>query len=232
MQALFNESSEKDLFAHFFKSSSVGLAVFDEQLRYQMLNPYLAATHGASAEAHFGKHVREILGDIALQVEPAMQQVLATQQPVFNVQVLGPLPGRLHGGRWIDNFFPLSDSGGAVKGVGAVVIELHKHASFQQPHEKAPIAGEVIRSWKDIAEYVGTCVKTLQRWEHAYGFPVRRLSHNKGAVVFTLTKEVDDWINRRSQILRGHGHIALVEVPPSTSKDSPDLIGKSGKPRR
>ena len=230
MQAIFNESFDKDLSAHFFKSSSVGLAVFDEQLRYRMVNPYLAATHGPSAEAHFGKHVRDILGEIALQVEPAIQQVLATQQPVFNVQVLGPLPGRLHGGRWTDNFFPISDLNGGVKGVGAVVIELPKHVSFQLPHQKAVIEGGVIRSWKDIAEYVGACVKTLQRWEHAYGFPVRRLSHNKGAVVFTLTREVDDWINRRSQILDGGN--TLVEPLKAPSKDRTELRGKSGKPQR
>jgi PAS domain-containing protein len=233
MQARFNDLLEADrIFADFFKSSSVGLAVFDEQLRYRMLNPYLAATHGASAEVHLGKHVREILGKFASQVEPAIQRVLVTERPTFNVEVFGPLPGRPSGSRWIDNFFPISDSNGRVKAVGAVVVELPKHVQVNAPHNTTPLAGGVIRSWKDIAQYVGACIKTLQRWEHTYGFPVRRLNQNKGAVVFALASEVDDWINCRSRFAAGHGHIASGDVPapsstnPSTlhaNQEGPDL---------
>lgn len=213
-----NELFEADrLFADFFKSSSVGLAVFDRQLRYRTLNPYLAAVHGASAQAHVGKHIREILGSFAQQVEPALKRVLATRQPVFNIEISGALPGRLHGGHWVDNFFPIAGSDGVVKQVGAVVVELPEHARLQVLQGAASLAGEVLRSWKDIARYVGTCVKTVQRWEHSYGFPVRRLSHNKGAVVFALTAEMDDWIHRRSHLTNGQKYVPLVESRPSPS---------------
>jgi hypothetical protein len=187
------------LFADFFNSSNVGLAIFDQQLRYRMLNPCLAASNGTSADSHLGKHVREILGNVALQVEPAIQQVFATGRSVVNCEVAGALPNRLGGGHWMDNFFPMADSNGRVKQVGAVVVELERNIQLQRTHPNAWSTAAVLRSWKDIAQYVQACVKTVQRWEHAYNFPVRRLSPNKGAVVFALRKEVDGWLRDRAR---------------------------------
>jgi len=56
-----------------FNNSAVGLAIFDTRLRYQALNPTLAAMHGIPAEFHLGKSLREILGDLASRVEPAIK---------------------------------------------------------------------------------------------------------------------------------------------------------------
>jgi hypothetical protein len=39
----------------------------------------------------------------------------------------------------------------------------------------------------------------VQRWEQSYGFPTRRLKASKGAVVFALPEEVDNWMRARSQ---------------------------------
>ncbi len=188
------------LFADFFNSSNVGLAIFDQQLRYRMLNSCLAASNGTSADSHLGKHVREILGNVALQVEPAIQQVFDTARSVVNCEVAGALPTKPDGGHWIDNFFPMADSNGRVKQVGAVVVELGRNIQLQPTHSNARSASAVLRSWKDIAQYVGACVRTVQRWEHAYEFPVRRLSPQKGAVVFASRNEVDGWLRGRLAI--------------------------------
>jgi hypothetical protein len=188
------------LFADFFNSSNVGLAIFDQQLRYQMLNPCLAATNGTSAESHLGKHVREILGSVALQVEPGIQQVFATARPVVNCQVVGALPTKPGEGHWIDNFFPMADSHGSVKQVGVVVVEfqpdtrLEPAGAIHEAESSLHAGHEVLRSWKEIANYVGACVKTVQRWEQHYSFPIRRLKRSKGAAVFALKAEVDSWV--------------------------------------
>jgi hypothetical protein len=55
----------------------------------------------------------------------------------------------------------------------------------------------MLRSWKDISNYVGACVKTVQRWEENYNLPIRRLERSKGASVFALKAEVDSWILTR-----------------------------------
>src|ERR1039458_10390833 len=183
------------LLADFFYNSSVGLAIFDDQLRYQALNHCLAAMHGIPVESHLGKTPREILGIIALQVEPAIKQVFTTGTST-----------KAAGGRWVNHLFPLKDANGRVKQVGAVVVELRPNTKLELVgaiHEADSLpdaANEVLRSWKEIANYVGACVKTVQRWEQRYNLPIRRIERSKGAVVFALKAEVDSWLRMRTQI--------------------------------
>jgi hypothetical protein len=189
------------MLAEFFKDSLVGMAIFDERLYYQMVNPYLAASNGTTIECHMGKHVQEILGSVSLQVELAIQQVFATGQPVLNCEVAGPLPSRPGGGHWVDSFFPIADSSGKVKRVGAVVVELEKGQRLDPVRGNNVFVNHVLRSWKDIAQYMGTCVKTVQRWERAYDLPVRRVQPGKGSVVLAFTNEVDQWLLQRTHNL-------------------------------
>lgn len=186
------------IFAEFFNRSNVGLAVFDEALCYRMLNYYLAASNGTSIESHLGKHVREILGEVGLQVEPAIKQVFATAQPVLNCEVAGVLPTKPGGGHWVDTFFPIAGTDGSVKQVGVVVVELAEDIHIEQANEHLRSPVPVLRSWKDIAQYVRTSVKTVQRWEHSHDFPVRRVNPTKGSVVFALQEEIDEWLRSRN----------------------------------
>jgi len=187
--------------AEFFQDSMVGLAIFDERLYYQMVNPYLAASNGTPIESHMGKHVQEILGSVSLPVELAIQQVFATGQPVLNCEVAGPLPTKPGGGHWVDSFFPIADSSGRVKRVGAIVVELEKEQRLERVCDNSAFVNHVLRSWKDIAQYMGTCVKTVQRWERAYDLPVRRVQPGKGSVVLAFKNEVDRWLLNRSREL-------------------------------
>jgi PAS domain-containing protein len=189
------------MLAEFFKDSMVGLAIFDERLYYQMVNPYLAASNGTPIESHMGKHVQEILGSVSLPVELAIQQVFATGQPVLNCEVAGPLPTKPGGGHWVDSFFPIADSSGRVKRVGAIVVELEKEQRLERVCDNSAFVNQVLRSWKDIAQYMGTCVKTVQRWERAYDLPVRRVQPGKGSVVLAFKNEVDQWLLNRSREL-------------------------------
>ena len=53
----------------------------------------------------------------------------------------------------------------------------------------------VLTSWKEIAQYVGKGVRTVQRWEAQLGFPVRRKSeHAKGSII-AFSEEIDSWLN-------------------------------------
>lgn len=191
-------SSTEEIFETFFESSNVGMAILDLKLRYRMVNHYLAAAHGAPIESHPGKHVREVLGALSVRVEEALNHVLVTKKPVCGVEIVGRLPGSSTPWHWIVNYFPIADSDGIVKELGAVVLEVPKHV-LPRPSENSTPSKGVIRSWKEIAEYVGACVKTVQRWERTLGFPVRRLNRKKGAIVFALSREIDDWLNRTSR---------------------------------
>jgi ATP-dependent 26S proteasome regulatory subunit len=55
----------------------------------------------------------------------------------------------------------------------------------------------VLASWKDLATYVGKGVRTVQRWESALGFPVRRSGGPGKSAVVAFTDEVDSWFAAR-----------------------------------
>jgi len=59
--------------------------------------------------------------------------------------------------------------------------------------------GETLRSWKEISAYTGVSIRTLQRWERAFGLPVRRVSTKRGSVVFAFRSELDFWLRTRSK---------------------------------
>jgi len=55
---------------------------------------------------------------------------------------------------------------------------------------------EVLNSWKEISNYIGRGIRTVQRWEKDFGLPVRRPSgHLKGSV-FALRHEIDEWVTK------------------------------------
>ncbi len=49
-----------------------------------------------------------------------------------------------------------------------------------------------LSSWKEIAAYFGHDQRTVKRWEHSRGLPVRRLPGSRGHV-FALVSEVEAW---------------------------------------
>lgn len=53
-----------------------------------------------------------------------------------------------------------------------------------------------LNGWKDIANYLGKGVRTVQRWEKQYGLPVRRIGEDGGDIVFAYVREIDEWLRR------------------------------------
>lgn len=57
------------------------------------------------------------------------------------------------------------------------------------------MATTLLTSWKEIAQYVGKGVRTVQRWEHDLGLPVRRPEKaSSKAPVLIETAALDRWI--------------------------------------
>jgi hypothetical protein len=51
----------------------------------------------------------------------------------------------------------------------------------------------VLNSWKEISQYMGRSVRTLQRWER-YGLPVHRPSGKDKSSVYALPHELNRWL--------------------------------------
>jgi hypothetical protein len=65
----------------------------------------------------------------------------------------------------------------------------------------------VLTSWKEIAQYLGKGVRTVQRWETLYGLPVRRArGMDDRKAVLAIPEELDDWA--RSQESRPRSELA------------------------
>ena len=58
---------------------------------------------------------------------------------------------------------------------------------------------EILRSWKEIASYAGVSVRTVQRWEREFGFPMRRLKTKKGALVFAFKADLHSWLRAKTE---------------------------------
>lgn len=55
-----------------------------------------------------------------------------------------------------------------------------------------------LESWKDIAAYLRTSVRTVQRWEEQNGLPVHRVMREKRAAIFAHPHELDAWLAQRT----------------------------------
>jgi hypothetical protein len=81
-----------------------------------------------------------------------------------------------------------------------------------------PEESAVLSSWKDIARYMGKGVRTVQRWEHHLGLPVRRpngASH-KSAVLLDRS-ELDAWLATRFSARSAARELAAKATEPSDS---------------
>jgi formate hydrogenlyase transcriptional activator len=116
-------SDPEKLIAAYFSSSTLGLCILDTGFHYLAINNTLAEMNSLPTADHIGKTVRDILGDFADLVEPHLQRVLTTGQPVLNLELAAVLPRRKEIGYWNEHFFPIKDESGMVTRIGVVVAE-------------------------------------------------------------------------------------------------------------
>jgi len=125
-------SDPEKLLAAYFSSSTLGLCILDAKLRYLAINDTLASMNGIPVQAHLGKTIREILGDFADKIEPKLQRVLATGQPVLNYEISAQLPTRKEIGNWIEHYFPIKDETGAVTRIGVIAAEITEQKRMEE----------------------------------------------------------------------------------------------------
>jgi hypothetical protein len=58
----------------------------------------------------------------------------------------------------------------------------------------------ILTSWKEIAQYMGKGVRTVQRWEAYFGLPVRRPTANSHHAVLAIPAELDAWIQAKTKV--------------------------------
>ena len=71
-----------------------------------------------------------------------------------------------------------------------------------------PMPELVLRSWKEIACYVGSGVRSAQRWERERGLPVRRqCGHARGSVM-AFPEELEAWLHSAPTAVLNRSNLA------------------------
>jgi len=114
-------------------NAPVGFVFFDSNLRYRVVNSYLAEMNGIPALEHIGRTVEEIVPTLAPQARRAFREVMETQKPVLDREFSGETPkqpGQLR--YWKESWYPVKGPGGSFIGVGAVVVEISEQKQMQE----------------------------------------------------------------------------------------------------
>ncbi len=110
---------------HIYDTAPVGLCLVDKQLRFLRINKELARIHGRSVKQHFGIRLRSVIPELADRIEPIIQQVLESETPIRDQEIVRHDPDSEAGpGHYLASFHPLRNYRGSVIGVGAVLQDI------------------------------------------------------------------------------------------------------------
>jgi PAS fold len=113
----------QELFAAGCRASHLGISLMDSQTRFESVNSALARETRLTTEEHLGKTSREIVGELAGQIEPVYEKVLSTGKP-SSVWLSGHVRDSVEFGHWFDYCFPIFDSSHRVQQLGLFVVNV------------------------------------------------------------------------------------------------------------
>jgi PAS domain S-box-containing protein len=129
--ALARERAQTDAF---FRDSSVGMAITDADGRFVRVNEALARMNGVSAEEHVGRHLRDLAPAAAVGVEPLLEEVWRTGEPVL-LRELTVEDGHGESVSSLVSYFPVDAAG--VKRFGGIVIDVTDRKRAEQAEREA-----------------------------------------------------------------------------------------------
>jgi len=145
-----------------YNSAPVGLAMMDLDLRYVRVNAQLARGNGVSAAEHAGKRLRDVIPQLAPQIEPLYRRVIATGLPIVNFEIHGPAPDDPNVERdWLATYSPLKRLDGSVLGVSTVVQDVTEIKQAQEEIRKARDELEL-----QVAERTASLVQANTNLQH------------------------------------------------------------------
>jgi signal transduction histidine kinase len=108
-----------------FRGTPIGLAFVDRELRFVRINDALAALNRTAAEAHLGRTVSEVLGEVAPLVVPLLEEVFRTGAPVLDREIVVEAPAQGDGPRtFLASYYPVAATDGRTEWVGCMVSEV------------------------------------------------------------------------------------------------------------
>lgn len=116
-----------------YQAAPLGLCLLDREFRYLRVNEALATLNGVPVEKHLGRTVREVVPHLADRTEAMCRQVLATGQPVLNVELTGQTAAQPDLARtWATSWSPVKVAHGRVIAINVIVQEVTEHKRAEQ----------------------------------------------------------------------------------------------------
>jgi diguanylate cyclase (GGDEF)-like protein/PAS domain S-box-containing protein len=121
-----------------YGTAPIGLALMDRGFRFVRMNERLAAINGKPVSEHIGHTLREIIPQLAPEIEVVVDRVFASGEPVFNIETHGSAGGDPGNERdWLKSYYPVRSSDGALRFVGVVVLEITERKTIAERAERA-----------------------------------------------------------------------------------------------
>ena len=107
-----------------YDGAPVGLCFLDKSLRYVSINQRLADMNGASAVAHIGRTVQEMVPKVFPRVQPFLERALQGEI-IVNLEVLKPSPNRGEPDLTVhSSYHPAFDEAKEVIGVSVAIMDV------------------------------------------------------------------------------------------------------------
>ncbi|MFF7308014.1 SpoIIE family protein phosphatase [Streptomyces sp. NPDC008137] len=103
----------------------LGIAVFDNDLRWVGVNPALERMNGVPEEAVLGRRVGEVLPDLDVAaIEARMRHVLETGRPLLDQQTIGRTAADAQDRAYSESYHRIEDTEGRVLGLAMAVLDV------------------------------------------------------------------------------------------------------------
>lgn len=109
----------------FFSCAPMAMCIFDTELRFVRVNEILAQINGMPMTDHGNRTLREVVPQIADDVEPIYRQVIEQNQPILNTEIIAASLAEPDIPRdFLASYFPIPDHDGKPCGLGTVLVEI------------------------------------------------------------------------------------------------------------
>ena len=138
----------------------LGIAVFDNDLRWVGVNPALERINGVPEEAVLGRRIGEVLPDLEVEaIEARMRHVLETGRPLLDQQTVGRTAADAQERAYSESYHRIEDTDGRVLGLAMAVLDVTER---QQAAAEVAQARQHLSVIADAGMKIGTTLDLQQ----------------------------------------------------------------------
>ena len=137
--------------AGIYDTAPVGLACLTPDCRYLQINQRFTEICGISVADHLGRFVRDMVPNVADEVEKIVQAILRTGEPVTGIEVNGQRADGIGADRcWLTSWHPLKGADGKVLAINVAAEEITERKRAAAQSESARQQSE--ERWRSVFE--------------------------------------------------------------------------------